>query len=66
MAERSPFNDPEIEAMAQILEALEPFDTTVRRRILGYVTERLRREPVPTPPGLTEPAAEGETDNGTR
>lgn len=49
MAERPQFDDPEIEAMAQVIEALEPFDATVCYRILDYVRERSRRESVPTP-----------------
>lgn len=44
MAERPKFNDPEIEAMAQVLEAMEPFNITVRGRILRYAMDRLHHE----------------------
>lgn len=43
MGERPPFEDPELEAMAQVIEALEPFDKTVCDRILAYVKERRQR-----------------------
>lgn len=44
MAERLPFDDPEIEALARVLEAMEPFDATSRGRILRYAMDRLHHE----------------------
>ncbi len=55
MSERPQFDDPEIEAMATVIEALEPFDDTIRNRILWYMKERSRgKAQVPTTPPRSE------------
>jgi hypothetical protein len=44
MAERPQYEDPEIEALATVRDALEPFNITVRGRILRYAMDRLHHE----------------------
>jgi hypothetical protein len=52
MTERQKENDPELAAMTQVIDALEPLDDLARSRVLDYVFRRLGLKlPVAAPAG---------------